>query len=92
MKESTWFFVVALIVIPAMLLGFGAGDCHCHGSSCPSDCDCGWIDEKTGLHNGGWYDCNRNSVEDCVDIAVGASTDTNNDGIPDECQVLSHPQ
>jgi hypothetical protein len=32
------------------------------------------------------YDCNGNGVEDSVDIATGASSDTNLNGIPDECE------
>lgn len=31
-------------------------------------------------------DCNGNGVEDAVDIAQGASSDTNANGIPDECE------
>lgn len=31
-------------------------------------------------------DCNRNGVEDAVDIATGYSTDVNGNGIPDECE------
>jgi len=34
------------------------------------------------------YDCNANGVEDSVDIAKGASADTNGNSIPDECEVL----
>lgn len=33
-----------------------------------------------------YSDCNHNGVEDAVDIATGASSDTNNNGIPDECE------
>jgi len=33
-----------------------------------------------------YFDCNNNGVEDSVDIAIGASADTNNNGIPDECE------
>jgi hypothetical protein len=33
-----------------------------------------------------YYDCNHNGVEDAVDIATGASSDSNNNGIPDECE------
>jgi hypothetical protein len=32
------------------------------------------------------FDCNGNGVEDSVDIATGASSDTNLNGIPDECE------
>ncbi len=32
------------------------------------------------------FDCNENGVEDSVDIANGASQDTNFNGIPDECE------
>jgi hypothetical protein len=31
-------------------------------------------------------DCNNNTIDDMVDIALGSSPDTNSDGIPDECQ------
>jgi hypothetical protein len=32
------------------------------------------------------FDCNENGVEDSIDIANGASSDTNKNGIPDECE------
>ncbi len=32
------------------------------------------------------YDCNDNGIADSEDISSGFSTDTNSDGIPDECQ------
>lgn len=32
------------------------------------------------------FDCNKNGVEDAVDIATGASSDSNMNGIPDECE------
>lgn len=32
------------------------------------------------------FDCNGNGVEDSVDIATGASSDSNLNGIPDECE------
>ena len=35
-------------------------------------------------------DCNRNRVDDAVDIAKGTSKDKNRDGTPDECQRLPH--
>ncbi|MFT7669900.1 MAG: hypothetical protein ACI8X5_002607 [Planctomycetota bacterium] len=31
-------------------------------------------------------DCNGNGIEDAVDIAIGSSSDTDNNGVPDECQ------
>lgn len=31
-------------------------------------------------------DCNRNGVEDLVDITFGTSSDLDRDGVPDECQ------
>jgi hypothetical protein len=34
----------------------------------------------------GDYDCNGNGVADSVDIATGASLDTDSDGIPNECE------
>ncbi len=34
-----------------------------------------------------YSDCNGNGVDDACDILVGASSDTNNDSIPDECQL-----
>jgi hypothetical protein len=36
-------------------------------------------------------DCNGNGVADAVDIALGASSDLNGDGVPDECEVLGVP-
>ncbi|MCE9596201.1 MAG: hypothetical protein K8S98_18580 [Planctomycetes bacterium] len=33
-----------------------------------------------------WNDCNRNGVEDAVDIALGSSADLDANGVPDECQ------
>ncbi len=33
-----------------------------------------------------FLDCNSNGVEDGVDIALGTSTDTNLNGVPDECE------
>ncbi len=32
------------------------------------------------------FDCNQNGIADGVDIAAGTSPDTNNNGIPDECE------
>jgi hypothetical protein len=32
------------------------------------------------------FDCNRNGVEDSLDISSGTSPDANADGIPDDCQ------
>ncbi len=34
-------------------------------------------------------DCNNNGVEDAIDISVGTSTDTDGNGIPDECERIS---
>ena len=34
-------------------------------------------------------DCNRNGVEDAVDIAFGGSSDANCNGVPDECESLA---
>lgn len=31
-------------------------------------------------------DCNMNGIEDAVDVAFGASSDANDNGIPDECE------
>lgn len=33
-----------------------------------------------------YYDCNKNGIEDAIDIACGASLDTNTNQIPDECE------
>jgi hypothetical protein len=33
-----------------------------------------------------WSDCNKNGIDDAVDIANGTSVDANNNGIPDECE------
>lgn len=38
-----------------------------------------------------WNDCNRNGVEDAVDIAYGTSADLDRNGVPDECQSLVPP-
>lgn len=35
-----------------------------------------------------FFDCNENGIEDSVDIALGISSDTNLNGIPDECEVI----
>jgi hypothetical protein len=32
-------------------------------------------------------DCNRNRVDDAIDVSSGNSQDVNDDGIPDECQI-----
>jgi hypothetical protein len=32
------------------------------------------------------HDCNGNGIEDMVDIARGTSSDSDLDGVPDECQ------
>lgn len=32
------------------------------------------------------FDCNDNGIEDSVDIALGASSDQNQNGVPDECE------
>jgi hypothetical protein len=32
------------------------------------------------------FDCNKNGVEDAIDIAVGSSMDSNMNGIPDDCE------
>ena len=34
------------------------------------------------------FDCNSNGTEDALDIVFGFSTDTNMDGIPDDCQLI----
>ena len=31
-------------------------------------------------------DCNRNGIEDAVDIAFGTSSDEDHNGVPDECE------
>jgi hypothetical protein len=36
----------------------------------------------------GDYDCNGNGIGDAIDIASGTSTDSNGNGIPDECEGL----
>lgn len=38
-----------------------------------------------------FLDCNGNGVEDAVDIGNGTSTDTNKNGIPDDCESLGTP-
>jgi hypothetical protein len=37
------------------------------------------------------FDCNKNGVEDSVDIATGTSSDVNGNGIPDECEADRMP-
>lgn len=37
-------------------------------------------------------DCNRNGIEDSVDIAFGTSSDVNGNGVPDECEKLGRAQ
>ena len=37
-----------------------------------------------------FVDCNHNGVADTTDIANGTSQDTNNDGIPDECECFAN--
>lgn len=36
-------------------------------------------------------DCNRNGIEDSVDIAFGSSADADEDGVPDECEDRCSP-
>lgn len=45
-------------------------------------------DELDGLASRGepYEDCNNNGRDDAVDIALGSSSDSNNNGIPDECE------
>jgi hypothetical protein len=38
-----------------------------------------------------YFDCNKNGVEDAVDIATGTSSDVNGNGIPDECEANRMP-
>ena len=33
-----------------------------------------------------YFDCNNNGIEDSVDIGQGFSNDSNNNGVPDECE------
>jgi hypothetical protein len=35
-----------------------------------------------------FFDCNGNGREDALDIALGSSNDNNNNGIPDECELI----
>lgn len=42
--------------------------------------------DAVGLELEPYFDCNNNGVEDSVDIGQGASNDSNNNGIPDECE------
>jgi hypothetical protein len=35
-----------------------------------------------------FFDCNGNGREDAIDIALGSSNDNNNNGIPDECELI----
>lgn len=34
-------------------------------------------------------DCNRNGVDDAIDVATGTSSDANGDGVPDECACIA---
>jgi hypothetical protein len=35
------------------------------------------------------FDCNQNGVDDSIDIALGASSDQNHNGVPDECEATA---
>jgi hypothetical protein len=35
------------------------------------------------------FDCNDNGIEDAVDIASGGSSDSNVNGVPDECEAAA---
>lgn len=37
--------------------------------------------------SGPQFDCNGNGIEDAVDIAFGTSSDVDQNGVPDECEV-----
>ncbi len=50
------------------------------GAPIPDELDAIALDDEP------YFDCNNNGVEDAVDIAQGFSSDTNNNGIPDECE------
>ncbi len=56
-------------------------------------------DQDAGAYFGGAVhliplpiDCNNNGVSDACDIATGASSDANADGVPDDCQPNSCPR
>lgn len=38
------------------------------------------------LQAAAYHDCNRNGIEDSIDIALGSSADADGDGVPDECE------
>lgn len=42
--------------------------------------------DAIGVEKDPYWDCNHNGVEDSVDIAQGASSDNNQNAIPDECE------
>jgi streptogramin lyase len=50
----------------------------------------GGIDAPTALAFGpdASIDCNRNGVDDLLDLTTGTSADTNTNGVPDECERL----
>ncbi len=70
--------------------GFIIGDCN--GNDHPDDCDleAGALDcNHNGIIESCEYlvDCNGNLVQDTCDIWLGDSPDSDDDGIPNECEV-----
>lgn len=57
----------------------------CNGNAIPDSCD---IDYCGGDPDCG--DCNANGVPDWCDIDAGTSVDSNDDGQPDECELLCY--
>ncbi len=48
--------------------------------------------EGARITSGPLEDCNRNGVEDSVDIAYGSSSDMDRNGVPDECESQGEPR
>jgi hypothetical protein len=44
------------------------------------------LDARSSWLDPTFEDCNHNDIDDAVDIAQGISTDTDGNGVPDECQ------
>ena len=51
----------------------------------PRDCNRNWIDDVEDIASGG-RDCDHDGALDECELAAGAETDSDGDGIPDRCQ------
>jgi hypothetical protein len=65
----------------------GAPDCDANGvpDACQADCDDDGLIDVCEIATGS-ADCNANGIPDSCEIASGASTDFNKDGVIDACQ------